>query len=178
MKHPAYVLLFVLLLVASALTPVLQVQETTTILEAKPVVGSAAPSFSLTGMDGKTYELNGKRDKPLVINFWASWCGPCRMEAPDLRRLHQAYGQQIDFYAINVTSDDTLEEAKAFVDRYKLTFPVPLDLQGEVAKSYQLQAFPTTYLIDRNGVIRQKIIGMIEASSFEQELKKLLQPSP
>jgi len=178
MKHPVTVLLFVLLLAASALFPVLPVQETAAILEAKPAVGYMAPSFSLTGMDGKTYELSGKRDKPLVINFWASWCGPCRMEAPDLSRLYQAYGQQIDFYAVNVTSDDTLDEAKAFVDHYKLTFPIPLDLQGEVARSYQLQAIPTTYLIDRNGVIRQKIIGMIEAGPFEQELIKLLKAAP
>lgn len=142
--------------------------------EQKAAVGYQAPHFSLTGLDNQTYGLAGSREKPLVINFWASWCGPCRMEAPDLRKLYEKYHKQLDFYAVNVTSNDDLDSAKAFVDAYKLPFPIPLDMKGEVASKYRVNAFPTTYLIDRQGVVRQKIIGMLEPAQFEQELKKLI----
>ncbi|MFY0544242.1 TlpA family protein disulfide reductase [Brevibacillus sp. H7] len=142
--------------------------------EQKPVVGYQAPHFSLAGLDKQTYQLSGSREKPLVINFWASWCGPCRMEAPDLRKLYLKYRQQLDFYAVNVTSNDDPDSAKAFVDAYQLPFPIPMDMNGEVASKYRVNAFPTTYLVDKNGVIRQKIIGMIEPARFEQELKALI----
>jgi cytochrome c biogenesis protein CcmG/thiol:disulfide interchange protein DsbE len=144
------------------------------ITEQKPVVGYQAPYFSLKGLDNQTYQLTGSREKPLVINFWASWCGPCRMEAPDLRKLYLKYQKQLDFYAVNVTSNDDPDNAKAFVDAYKLPFPIPMDTKGEVAGQYRINAFPTTFLIDKQGVIRQKIVGMIEPSQFEQELKKLI----
>jgi cytochrome c biogenesis protein CcmG/thiol:disulfide interchange protein DsbE len=173
MKRNILILLFVSLLVGltvSRHTPDAVVATT----EQKAQVGFAAPHFSLKGLDTQSYQFNGKRQKPLVLNFWASWCGPCRMEAPQLQKLYVKYRGQLDFYAVNVTSNDNLEDAKAFVEAYKLTFPVPLDVKGDIADLYRVNAFPTTYLIDRNGVIRQKIVGMIEPASFEQELKKLV----
>ncbi len=146
--------------------------------EQKPVQGYEAPHFTLTGMDKQTYQLNGKRSKPLILNFWASWCGPCRMEAPELRKFYQKFGQQVDLYAINVTSDDSADSAKTFVQTYELPFPVPMDMTGEVANRYRIQAFPTTYLIDRQGIVRKTIIGMIDASVLEQEVRKLLAEKP
>jgi cytochrome c biogenesis protein CcmG/thiol:disulfide interchange protein DsbE len=144
----------------------------------RPDVGYQAPHFSLTGMDNQTYRFSGTREKVLVLNFWASWCGPCRMEAPDLRKLYLKYQHQVDFYAINVTNNDSLEGAKAFVEQFKLPFPVPLDTTGEVADKYRINAFPTTYIIDKQGVVRQKIIGMIDPQHFERELKKVLADKP
>lgn len=139
----------------------------------KPEVGFVAPHFSLTGLDNQTYKVEGKRDKPLLLNFWASWCGPCRMEAPDLQKIYEKYGGQIDMYGVNVTSSDSPEAAQAFVQSYKLTFPIPMDVSGSVANRYLVQAFPTTYLIDAQGIVRKKIIGMIDAKTLELELRQL-----
>ncbi|GAA4702307.1 TlpA family protein disulfide reductase [Brevibacillus fulvus] len=137
-------------------------------------IGNRAPEFALTGLDQNTYQLAGPRDKPLVLNFWASWCGPCQGEAPHLRELYLQHKQDLDFYAINVTSDDHLADAKKFVEQFKLPFPIPLDEQGEVAKLYQVRAYPTTFLIDRQGKIHQRIIGMIDPQTFEKELQELI----
>lgn len=141
-----------------------------------PKVGFNAPNFSLISMDRqKTFEVKGKRDKPVVLNFWASWCGPCRQEAPALKAIYEKYQDRLDFYAINLTSDDNLDSAKAFVKEFGLTFPILLDETGEVAKQYQVSSIPTSYFIDTNGVIRQKIIGAADRGSFEQIVKELVQ---
>jgi cytochrome c biogenesis protein CcmG/thiol:disulfide interchange protein DsbE len=143
-------------------------------VEQKPEMGYQAPSFSLQGLDNKTYQLSGPREKPLVINFWASWCGPCQAEAPALREIYLKHQKDVDFYAINVTSNDDLESAKKFADQYQLPFPIPLDVEGKVANLYRVNAFPTTYLIDRQGIIRRQMIGMVEPETFEKLVEALI----
>ncbi|MDF2680209.1 MAG: TlpA family protein disulfide reductase [Brevibacillus sp.] len=144
----------------------------------KPEVGYLAPHFTLTGLDNQVYKVDGKRTKPVILNFWASWCGPCRMEAPDLQRLHEKYKNQVDFYGVNATNNDSPEAAAAFVQAYKLSFPIPMDVAGTVSNRYLIQAFPTTYLVDTQGVVRKKIIGMIDSATLELELRKLLNEKP
>ncbi|WP_232699362.1 TlpA family protein disulfide reductase [Brevibacillus daliensis] len=142
----------------------------------KPVIGHRAPSFTLPSLDGKKFTAGGKREKPIVINFWASWCGPCQEEAPDLERLYTRYKDQIDFYAVNVTVQDDLDQVKMFVDTYKMTMPILLDHDPKklVANKYQLVAFPTTFILDRNGMVAHKLIGQIEPASFEEVLKNVI----
>ncbi|MBG9567115.1 TlpA disulfide reductase family protein [Brevibacillus agri] len=140
-----------------------------------PKVGFTAPYFSLSSLDNQTYKIAGKRDKPVILNFWASWCGPCRQEAPDLKEIYEKYKDRLDFYAINLTANDDLESAKAFVREFGLPFPILLDKKGEVADVYQVFSIPTTYFIDTDGVIRQKIIGATDRGSFEQYVKELVQ---
>jgi len=142
----------------------------------KPEVGYQAPHFTLTGLDNQTYKVGGKREKPVILNFWASWCGPCRLEAPSLQKFQEKYGKQVDLYGINATANDNPESAKEFVKKYKLTFPIPMDVTGSVSDRYRIMAFPTTFFIDRQGVIRKKIIGTVDAATLERELKALLQP--
>lgn len=142
--------------------------------EQKPEVGYQAPHFSLTGLNNQVYRVEGKRDKPVIVNFWASWCGPCKMEAPDLQKFYEKYGKEIDLYGVNVTSNDNPETAMEFVQKYKLTFPIPMDVTGTVSDRYKIMAFPTTYLIDQQGVVRKKMIGMIDAATLEKELKAIL----
>ncbi|RUT27930.1 TlpA family protein disulfide reductase [Paenibacillus zeisoli] len=136
--------------------------------------GAEAPSFTLTGLDGKTYHVGGKRDKPLLVNFWASWCDPCKEEAPDLVRMADKYSQSLDVYSVNVTMYDKLSKAKEFVQQYKMTFPVLLDEKEAAYRKYNGVAFPTNVLIDRNGVIQDIIIGTLSAEQLEQKIKDLV----
>lgn len=136
--------------------------------------GTPAPVFSLTGLDGQHYEVGGKRDKPLLLNFWASWCDPCKEEAPDLVNLYKKYGDQLDVYGVNVTAYDKLEDAKKFVEEYHYTFPVLLDEKEEVYRRYNGIAFPTNVLIDKNGVIQEVIVGILPPEELEAKLKNLV----
>ncbi|MGG3453657.1 TlpA family protein disulfide reductase [Paenibacillus rhizolycopersici] len=142
--------------------------------EGAPKPGTAAPAFSLPGLDGKTYEVGGKRDKVLLMNFWASWCDPCKEEAPELKALAEKYKDSLDIYAVNVTLYDKLDEAKAFVKEYGYTFPVLLDEKEEAYRMFNGIAFPTNVLIDEQGVIRDVIVGVIPPEELEAKIKNLI----
>lgn len=126
-----------------------------------PKPGTPSPFFSLMGLDGKQYDVGGKRDKPLLLNFWASWCDPCKEEAPELVKLADKYKDSLDVYGVNVTFYDKLDDAKAFVKNYGYTFPVLLDEKEEVYSRFNGVAFPTNVLIDENGIIQDVILGVI-----------------
>ncbi|GIP21241.1 TlpA disulfide reductase family protein [Paenibacillus sp. J22TS3] len=136
--------------------------------------GAEAPAFSLTALDGKTYQVGGKREKPLLVNFWASWCDPCKDEAPDLVKLADKYKSNLDVYSVNVTMYDKLSKAKDFVKTYKMTFPVLLDEKETAYRKYNGVAFPTNVLIDRNGMIQDVIIGVLSADELDRKLAKLV----
>lgn len=147
------------------------------IAEGAPKPGSMSPSFALEGIDGTTYRVGGERDKPVLVNFWASWCDPCKDEAPDLVRFHEKYGDQLDIYGVNVTAYDTVEKAEAFVKEYGIEFPVLLDKKEEAYKLFNGVAFPTNVLIDKNGVIQDLIVGILPPKDLEAKIKKLLKSS-
>jgi thiol-disulfide isomerase/thioredoxin len=138
------------------------------------MLNKLAPAFELQGLDGKLYKVGGQRDKVTMLNFWASWCEPCQMEAPDLKHLSEKYKDQLDLYSINVTSTDTKEKAEAFVDQYQLTNPILLDLKGDQFKLYKGIAYPTNILIDRNGVIRDITLGIVPAKKMEEKIQNIL----
>ncbi len=141
---------------------------------AKP--GFRAPAFELVGMDGKTYAVGGERDKPVLINFWASWCGPCHIEAPDLQALYERYEGKLDLYAVNVMSLDTRKGAEKFIAEYGLTFPVPVDEDGTVtSKRYGVDGYPTSFLVDREGVVVDAVFGIINPEDLQRKIDKLLQ---
>lgn len=139
-----------------------------------PKPGFTAPNFSLSSLDHKTYSISGKREKPLIVNFWASWCGPCRQEAPDLKAIYEKYQDQVDFYGINMTANDDVNSAKAFVKEFAFQFPILLDEKGTVADQYQVISIPTTYFIDKSGIIKYKIVGSTDKGSFEEYVKELV----
>ncbi|CAM4398433.1 TlpA family protein disulfide reductase [Paenibacillus alkaliterrae] len=136
-----------------------------------------APSFELSGLNDATYSLASLKGKPVLINFWASWCGPCRKEAPELVRLYDKYKSEIEIYAVNLTSDDSLKGAIAFSKRYQFSFPVLLDEQGEVSKLYKVRSIPTTYFIDGSGKIMNVVTGAVSPETLEKLILEIIKSS-
>jgi peroxiredoxin len=120
----------------------------------------AAPDFTLELLGGGEVTLSDLRGQAVIVNLWASWCPPCRAEMPALQRLYEANrARGLEILAVNTVYQDSRNSAQDFISEYGLTFPIPLDLSGSVARLYQLQALPTTFFIDPEGIIRQVVIG-------------------
>jgi len=125
-----------------------------------PQTGFQAPDFELVSLDGELFRLSELRGRPALVNFWASWCVPCRSEMPALERVYQKYRDQgFLILAVNATHQDDLDKARAFTAELGLSFPTLLDQSGEVSKLYQVRALPSSFFIDARGVIQDVIIG-------------------
>lgn len=172
------VILLVVVLVAIAVYQNIQQKEIAASLpeEEAPKIDFLAPSFTLDSLEGEKYHVGGKRDKPLMLNFWASWCKPCNQEAPDLVNLYKKYGDQFDLYAINITPGDSMKNIRAFVEKFQYPFPVLMDMKGEVTDLYQILPIPTSFLIDTDGVIRD-IFFMETPTSLERKIKNIIAQS-
>ena len=135
--------------------------------------GTSAPGLTLKLFDGSDYDLSEKKGSPVVLNFYASWCIPCKEEAPGLEKSFLEFGPRgVGFIAIAV--QDTEVKAREFVDTHKLTFPTGFDSSGEVEEAFMVFGLPTTYIIDGNGIIRYTHIGGITRDVIKDELEKLL----
>ncbi len=131
----------------------------------------AAPDFTLTNPDGKKVALKDYRGKLVFLNFWASWCAPCRAEMPAMERLYRELkGQGFEILAVNVK--DKRNDALALVKELKLTYPILLDPDGEVGLLYGAWGMPATYLIDRNGVVLARMWG--PADWYSPAARKLI----
>lgn len=109
-----------------------------------------APAFTLETLEGEKVSLSDYKDQVVMINFWASWCGPCRQEMPYLNELYDTY-KKAGFVLLGVNLDEDAAAAKKFLDKTPVTFPVLLDPTGKVADQYKNQAMPSSYFIDREG---------------------------
>ncbi len=152
-----------------------------------PREGFLAPDFTLDLLGGGQITLSDLRGgtaasagKVVIINLWASWCPPCRAEMPALQRAYEAYRERgLEVLAVNTTHQDSEAEAAAFVREYGLTFPVLLDRTGEVSARYQLRALPTTFFVDRRGVIRKVVLGgPMNDATIQSNVEQLLQETP
>ena len=111
-----------------------------------------APDFTVYDAEGNEVQLSDFRGKPVVLNFWASWCGPCKSEMPDFESVYQTLGQDIHFVMVNLTTGrETVEIAQAFLDQSGYTFPVYFDTQASAAMTYGVSAVPMTFFIDAEG---------------------------
>lgn len=142
-----------------------------------PREGFLAPDFTLDTLDGTKVTLSDLRGKIVVINLWATWCPPCRAEMPALENAYQQYKDSgVVVLGLNVTNQDSESEVPRFVDEFGLTFPILLDRDGSVSALYQLRGLPTTYFVNRAGIIRTVVVGgPMSETFFRSKIEAMLQ---
>ena len=135
-----------------------------------------APDFTVTDADGNAVSLSDFLGKPVILNFWASWCGPCKMEMPDFDEAFAEYGDRIHFVMVNLTDgyQETADTAKAFLETTDYTFPVYFDTAQEGAIRYGVSAVPVTYFLDAEGYFVAMGQGMLTAESLQRGIDLLL----
>lgn len=134
-------------------------------------VGDQAPNFELATLSGETIALEDLRGHPVLINFWATWCGPCRLEMPAFQTRFEQYAGDLQIVAVNF--DEPQDEVQAFVDELDLTFDILLDPGAEVQQLYQIRAYPTSFFVDAEGVIQVQHIGLIVESQLDDYLTQI-----
>ena len=137
---------------------------------------NAAPNFTVYDIDGNPVMLSDFQGKPVILNFWASWCGPCKAEMPDFEEAYQVYGQDIHFVIVNLTEgrSETLESASGYVAQMGYTFPVYYDTSMEAAYAYGVRSIPMTCFIDTDGIIVGGQVGMLSGEALEENITALL----
>ena len=186
LKMVLLVLVFVaLLLGAKRLYDTLgaQVQPDTLMTQPEAVEGTQATEAAQLAADITVYDLAGNahslsdfRGKPVILNFWATWCGYCKQEMPDFEEAYQKYGEDIHFMMINVTDgfQETVDNASAYVAEQGYTFPVFYDTDQSAARSYNLSGLPVTYLLDGEGKLVAWQQGMLTADTLQKGIDMLL----
>jgi len=178
MQKNQRVILYILILIAGAAWIVLSADVTQGAGNTSaPQAGFAAPDFTLQTPLGEIYTLSEFRGQAVLVNLWATWCPPCRAEMPAIEKMYQAYkAQGFIVLAINMTYQDDPFAIVPFLKDHEITFPTLLDETGDVAAAYQLRSLPSSYFINREGIITEVVIGgpMSEAllrTRIEQILK-------
>jgi len=134
--------------------------STTAGLIPAPQKGFLAPDFTLETLDGESVTLSDLRGRALLVNFWATWCPPCRAEMPAFQKAYRDYEEQgFMIVAVNATLQDNPTDIIAFVEEYGLSFPIVLDNNGAVNQLYQVRSLPTSFFINKEGIISEVVIG-------------------
>ena len=137
-------------------------------IDAKP-----APDFSLERYDGGVVSLSDFRGKVVLIDFWASWCAPCRHEAPVLEQAYRDYaGADVEFIGVNIW--DLPDNVGPYVEEFGISYPSGVDSDGAIAIDYGVKGIPEKFFIDRAGIVRQKFVGPIRSEKLNQTLDDLL----
>ena len=134
-------------------------------------VGMVAPDIEVFRMDGTAMKLSDLRGKKVFLNFWATWCPPCQAEMPDIEKMYQTYGEDLEIVA--VSHYEAKETVRSFLNSNLYSFPIYLDENAMAAKPYQIISIPNSYFIDQAGVIQVKSEGMMNYGQMEQSYKKL-----
>jgi DsbE subfamily thiol:disulfide oxidoreductase len=134
-------------------------------------IGSEAPDFLLKDITGKKVSLSSFKGKPVLLNFWTTWCPYCRKERPHLNKLHRQYKDR-GLVIISVSTNESVEKVINYLKRIPADFLVLTDVDGKVAAAYNVGGFPTSFLINRNGIIKYKFLGFREWTSIG--LKKIV----
>ena len=145
-----------------------------------PREGFLAPDFTLDTLQGEPVKLSNLHGKIVVVNFWATWCLPCRAETPALEKSYKQYNDSgVVILGVNLTNQDSINEVESFVQEFELTYPVLLDRDGSVSNTlYQIKGLPSTFFVNRNGVIRTVVVGGPMSETFiRSKIEALLKES-
>lgn len=135
-----------------------------------------APGFTVYNADGNPVNLSNYVGKPIVLNFWASWCGPCQIEMPDFHKKYLELGDKVTFLMINMTdgSRETVNSASKFIEEKGYTFPVLYDTDSSAAIAYGVYSIPTTYFIDSKGYVIAQAIGSIDGETLQRGMDMII----
>lgn len=142
-------------------------------IEAQASVGKAAPDFRLERLDGSELSLHELLGRPVVLNFWTTWCVECRTEAPELDAFHRRFGEKVAVIGIDMREPGSV--VQRFVDEFDLSYPILLDRSQRVARSYRVTGVPETWVLDAGGIARYHHIGPISYAELEQVVASLLE---
>ncbi|XKH51624.1 redoxin domain-containing protein [Chryseomicrobium palamuruense] len=131
--------------------------------------GDFPPDFKLTTIDGGEFQLSDLKGEKVILNFWATWCPPCKAEMPHMQNFHEKHDGEVEIVAVNLTNNDgSIGRIEDFVNDYGLTFTIPLDIKGVIEKAYNPTTIPTSYIIGTDGRIQHKIVGPMDEAMMEQ----------
>lgn len=179
MNRTQRITLYLLVLIAGASWIVLSADtgEATTTAGPAPQTGFLAPDFTLKTATGETYTLSELKGQAVLVNMWATWCPPCEAEMPAIEKMYNEYKDEgFIVLAVNNTFQDNPLDIAPFTEEYNLTFPILLDETSDVNRAYQVRSLPSSYFINRQGIITEVVIGgpMSEAllrTRIEEALK-------
>ena len=140
-----------------------------------PLVGRPAPDFALNDLDGNPVNLRDLRGKVVVLNFWATWCPPCRAEMPEIEAIHQQYKDK-GVTVIGIDIRETVAEVRDFIEDGGLSWTFVIDRTGAVAAGYAVSAIPTSFFIDAAGIVRAIEVGAMTKGGMESRLARALDP--
>lgn len=142
-------------------------------LEPAPVAGHPAPDFELANIDGEMLRLSDYKGTPVIVNFWATWCAPCRAEFPEFQEAAVDNADTLLIIGVNSTSVDQIDKIPGFVDEFGITFPIVLDVDGDVVDTYGVLGLPTTVFIDSNGMVNEVFTGPLNKAYIESKISEL-----
>lgn len=135
--------------------------------------GQLAPDFLMKSEDGATVKLSDWRGQPVVVNFWATWCAPCKAEMPEFVAAYDKY-QADGLVILGVNAQESAQQAAEFVEKFGMRFPVTLDSRGEIQDLYTVRGLPTTIFIDRDGMISARWAGLLTPELLEEFLAEIM----